>query len=215
MEKNNYSKALHLEKDPWILSPIRGDQITDNTDILGMRYDPDLGSLCANTTSAVQNRALVHRTWALLDQGGLYGSKFYYNEYSKTSTMGGIFSQMLLSFQLGLLRSPLQRFIKLFLPAPGQGPDPEQTKKTRIVLEAVAVADEHSLKPKRAQSRLVYLGGPYHLTGALLAQAAEMLLYDPGTMKYDNSGFITPAALGDAMRVRMETVGMEISSKML
>ena len=165
--------------NPWCISPIQGSKVSTRTNIFGMRQDPDLGSLSVNTIGPENNRPIVHRSWGLLDGGKRYGPSFQYNEYVN---VGGLFSAIMGYLSITLLFSmlslaPVRSLAKYFLFAPGQGPDPEETKKSRIELEAVAIADQEMEKPARAFGSLSYSGGPYHITAVCLAQGAATLLY--------------------------------------
>lgn len=69
------SQALEQARQPWVLSPTEGPQTSASTNFLGIRHEPILGLLSASSSSADENRALVHRTWGLLkgtNQGYLW-----------------------------------------------------------------------------------------------------------------------------------------------
>ena len=181
-----------------------------------MRQDPDLGSLAASSIGAWQNRAVVHRTWGLLDDGNLYGKNFQYNEYNKHGTLAGIgerLSNALLWKLLGI--SAFRSLAKRFLPAPGEGPDLEAQKKGRIELQAVAIADEETEHPRRALGKLTFSGGSYAITGAWLAQGAATILYNPDLVRSIGGGFVTPAVLGQTFIDRAESGGVRIETRML
>ena len=181
-----------------------------------MRQDPDLGSLAASSIGAWQNRAVVHRTWGLLNDGDLYGPSFQYNEYNKHATLAGIgerLSNALLWKLLGM--SVFRAFAKRFLPSPGEGPDLDAQKKGRIEMQAVAIADEETANPRRAFGKLTFSGGSYAITGAWLAQGAATILYNPELVGSLGGGFVTPAILGHAFIDRAENGGVHIETRML
>ncbi|KAI1396830.1 Saccharopine dehydrogenase-domain-containing protein [Hypoxylon fuscum] len=212
MAESNYDPlALEQAKQPWVLSPIEGSQASPSTNFLGIRQEYTLGLLSASSISAGQNRALVHRTWGLLkgtDQD--YGPNFQYNEYDKvSSTAAGLFrilSNALLDtvLKFGLVRS----IAKLFLPAPGEGPDVEKTRHSRIKFEAVAIADTgDDSKAPRAYASFSYPSGAYHMTALFLAQGAASLLYTRSLESEVAGGCLTPAFLGADLLGRVQAAG--------
>jgi hypothetical protein len=87
----NRKHSLHDATPPWYLSSLRGRDSSGGTNAFGIRKELSLGLLAASSASASHNRALVHRSRALLDGGKQYGCNFYYNEYEKVpSTIEGI-----------------------------------------------------------------------------------------------------------------------------
>jgi short subunit dehydrogenase-like uncharacterized protein len=104
----------------------------------------------------------------------------------------------------------------MILPVPGQGPDLEKEKNYRVEMEAIALADTDDDKiTLRAYSRFAYPGGPYHATGAFLAQGAASLLY---VRKLDGGavgGCLTPAFLGADLIDRIRGISTEFSTKMM
>ena len=181
-----------------------------------MRHDPDLGSLAASSIGAGQNRAVVHRTWGLLNGGDLYGRNFQYNEYNKHGTLAGVGEKLSNALLWKLLGMSLFRSIaKRFVPAPGEGPDLATQKNGRIEMQAVAVADEETAKPRRAFGKLTFSGGSYAITGAWLAQGAATIAYNPDLVRSIGGGFVTPAVLGQTFIDRAESGGVYIETRML
>lgn len=219
MERRGFDAEILLEsQQPWYLSPTTGQRTSNLTNLFGMRHDLLLGGLSASSLNGWQNRAVVHRTWGLLGGGKDYGPNFQYNEYNKTSsTLAGVF-QILHARAIGLMLAlgPLRAVAKMILPAPGQGPDLEKEKSYRVEMEAVAVADtDNDETAPRAYSRFVYPGGPYHTTGAFLAQGAASLLYIRKLEGDAVGGCLTPAFLGADLIERIQGVSVEFSTKML
>jgi short subunit dehydrogenase-like uncharacterized protein len=219
MERGAFeAKILQESQQPWYLSPTKGRQKSNSTNLFGMRHDPLLGELSASSLSEVQNIAIIHRTWGLLGGGKDYGPNFQYNEYNKTSsTLAGMF-QILNSKAIGLMLAlaPLRAIAKMILPVPGQGPDLEKEKNYRVEMEAVAIADTDDDKTApRAYSRFAYPGGPYHATGAFLAQGAASLLYVRKLEAGAVGGCLTPAFMGADLIERIQGVSTEFSTKIL
>lgn len=211
------AEVLQKAQQPWYLSPTMGQQSSNSTNFLGMRHDSFLGGLSASAFNAVQNRAIIHRTWGLLGGGKDYGPNFQYNEYERaSSTLAGVF-QILNNRAIGLLLTipPLKAIAMMFLPVPGAGPDLEKEKSYRVEMEAVAIADVDDDKAAKVYSRFVYPGGPYHTTGAFLAQGAASLLYVRKLEGGAVGGLLTPAFLGADLIERIQGVGAELSTKML
>jgi short subunit dehydrogenase-like uncharacterized protein len=212
------AKVQQESQQPWYLSPTKGRPKLNSTNLFGARHDPILCTLSASSLSDVQNRAVVHRTWGLLDGGKEYGSNFQYSEYKKaSSTLAAIFqilNTMAIRFMLALF--PLRAMAMMVLPAPGQGPDPVKEKNYRVEMEAVAIADTDDDKTApRAYSRFAYPGGPYHVTAAFLAQGAASLLYARKLEGGVTGGCLTPAFLGADLVERIQGVSTEFSTKML
>ncbi len=82
--------SFHTTKpsiQPWALSSIQGRTSNAGANRMGVRRELTLGHLLpSNTLPAQQTRALVHRSWGLLNEGTFYGEDFYYNEYQEVSS---------------------------------------------------------------------------------------------------------------------------------
>jgi hypothetical protein len=60
-----------------------------------MRRELTLGLIASSSATAPHNQSIIHRSWALLDEGRQYGLDFYYNEYEEVpSTIAGIKAKM-------------------------------------------------------------------------------------------------------------------------
>ena len=79
----------------------------------------------------------------------------------------------------------------------------------------MGVADQDAPRPARCSGKLTYAGGPYHLTGAFLAQGAAVLLYDKRLVNELGGGCVTPAVLGEAFIERAADVGVKIETTMV
>ncbi|KAI1377066.1 hypothetical protein F4677DRAFT_454196 [Hypoxylon crocopeplum] len=176
--------------------------------------NPVLGLLSASSITAAENRALVHRTWGLLngtDQE--YRPNFQYNEYNKVSSIAaGLFSTLntgLLSAVLSF--GPGRIIAKLFLPNPGEGPDVNKALDSPVKLEAMAIADSSDdSKPPRAYASFSHPSGTYHTTALFLAQGAASLVYTRGLEGQVASGCLTPAFLGPDLLSRVQAGGATV-----
>ncbi|KAI1454199.1 Saccharopine dehydrogenase-domain-containing protein [Annulohypoxylon moriforme] len=210
-ESTHDPRAIEQARQPWVLSPVAGIQTSDSTNFLGLRQDPVLGLLSASSFSAAENRALVHRTWGLLretSQG--YGADFQYNEYNKvSSTVNGIFSMLTTAFLNSITKfEVLRRIAKFFLPTPGDGPDVEKERHSRVKFEAVAIAEsDNGGEAPRAYASFSYPSGGYFTTALFLAQGAASLLYTRNLESRVVGGCLTPAFLGDDLLNRIQAAG--------
>ncbi|KAI1319507.1 Saccharopine dehydrogenase-domain-containing protein [Xylariaceae sp. FL0255] len=216
------SQAVKESADPWHLCPRRQGadyHAKKLTNGIGLRRDPVLGLLSDSTVGGDGNRQIVNWTWALLsdpDQGVKekkgYGPTFQYNEYSKvSSTLDGLFRKLsstilllLMSLKIGAM------LVRLFAPPPGEGPDTEKSRRLPVKLEAHAIAAPQSNGTSpRVRTTFSYMGGPYIITGMLLAEGAASLLYNHEEL-HSFAGFITPAILGKDLLQRVQTAGASI-----
>ncbi|KAH6646213.1 Saccharopine dehydrogenase-domain-containing protein [Truncatella angustata] len=213
LSKPNFdAKTIAESHDPWYLSPVRGTAIQNPINFFGIRKEPYLGVLVASAYGARGDRAVVHRTWGLLQGGKEYGANFHFNEYnSASSTLHGLW-KMLNVVLLGLLLS-VKPLARLFLPQEGDGPDLEATRHAPAELEAVAIADGD--ETKKAFARFKFLGGSYYVTGAVLAQGAASLLYTRHLEGGYEGGNLTPAFLGEDFAERLRGAGAEIEVGLL
>lgn len=212
-------KTMQESQGPWYLSPVKGQQyVDDEANAFGMRHDPVLGTLSPSSFSDLQNRAVVHRTWGLLDGGNYYGQNFRYSEYNKVSSTiaGNLDILKSKGIKLMFTLPPLRAILKIILPKPGDGPDVEKEKNAVVDMEAVALADseEGSTAPK-VYARLKFAGGPYTATGAFLAQGAASLLYTRTLEGGVAGGCLTPAFLGKDLVERIQRVGAELEINVL
>ncbi|KAI1653990.1 Saccharopine dehydrogenase-domain-containing protein [Daldinia decipiens] len=217
-ESTHDPRVVEEAKQPWVLSPIKRPKTPTPADFLGMRKDPTLGLLSASSFGAIENRALVHRTWALLqdtDQG--YGPNFRYNEYIKVSSAadGLLHILTLVLMRAALKFGPSRRILRLILPKPGEGPDIEKERSSRVKFEAIAIADMSSGSAPRAYASFSYPSGGYHTTGLLLAQAAASLLYTRNLAGRFSGGCLTPAFLGEDFWRRIQEAGAVLQVNMV
>ncbi|RYP05652.1 hypothetical protein DL764_003661 [Monosporascus ibericus] len=199
--------VLKETSQAWALSPVEGRETSSATNVFGLRHDRDIGLLSASSATATTNKLVVHRTWGLLRSTDKdYGPNFQYNEYDRaTSPLSGISRVLSTGVLFGLLSfAPVRNIASRFLPNPGDGPDVEQTRNSRIAVEVVAVPDvtEEERAP-RALATFSYPSGPYHATALFLAQGAASLLYAKKLAGGYAGGCLTPAILSDDFMQRI------------
>ncbi|CAH0047736.1 unnamed protein product [Clonostachys solani] len=214
--KKQESKGPVAPPNPWIVSPIPGTAVHPQATGLLIREDPDLGLLSEYSMARLQNQAIVYRTWGLLQVAneGL-GPNFQYNEYDSVgSKVEGFFKMLEFRIITTLLSNILTlRLLKLFMPAPGSGPDVRKTATHPIEMQALAIADGNDAQ--RATASFSFPSGSYHTTALFLSQAAASLLYSKSLEGGIKGGCLTPAILGEdfVQRIRAAGAVIEISSK--
>ena len=213
-------KELSESAKPWALSPIPGPtperSVSFFSKIFGVRVVPELG-IVSSSLNARPNEAIVQRSWGLLDDGKIYGSKFTFHEYQRAgSKLSGFVSHLAITFGLLVLALfPLRWLTEKFVYTPGQGPSKESHKNELLEYRAVAIADQNVPRPHKAVSRFSWVGGLYHLTGVLLAEAAMVILRDDTPAKELGGGLLTPATLGQPFIDRLKNAGVTIESELV
>ena len=203
---------------PWAMSPIPGPRsqspVSLFTRLFGVRLVNGLGTM-TTSIGASTNRAIVQRSWGLLDKGRYYGPKFQYSEFlSVRNTLVGIVVHFAFVFgSLLLLLKPIRWLVKKLVYAPGQGRAKIHTKKEVLEFRAVATADEAERPPRRAFARFRWDGGIYHLTGVFLAEAAMVILQDSKIFEKTGGGILTPAMLGQPFIERLCKAGVEFETE--
>lgn len=127
---NHYSKEdVQKVLNPFCLSPVPRKELHDNrspiTKYLGVREEPQLGTLTSSPLGP-GDTVLVHRSWGLLDDGLLYGSKFFFSSHlrAKNAFTAAAFHIGLFAFLAILALLPPARFVmKQLAPKSGEGPD--------------------------------------------------------------------------------------------
>ncbi|PLW82318.1 saccharopine dehydrogenase [Kineobactrum sediminis] len=175
--------------DPYSLCPA-GTTGPDGPDQFGARYDSDFERWTSPFIMAAINARVVRRSHCLM--GKPWGGGFRYDEallcgsraeaLRNTLGLGGL--------MLGLATGPGRKLIQRFLPAPGEGPDPEQREAGYYELFF------HGSHPENRDLDVrVRVAGDldpgYGSTSRMLAEAAVCLALDPLTVA---GGFWTPAS---------------------
>jgi len=184
--------------DPYALGgsgPDRGDQ-------RGVRWEPRLGRWTAPFLMAAINSRIVRRSNAVL--GAPYGREFRYTE--SMSMPGGVkglvaatgMTAALGGFVAATQVPPLRKVLERRLPAPGEGPSPEQRAAGHFVVRLIAEATDGT----RLDGRVADRRDPgYGSTAVMFSEAAICLARDPLT---GPGGVLTPAsAMGDALLGRL------------
>lgn len=218
----HYSKEeLAASGKAWALSPIPGPTpekpVSLYSKIFGVRFVPDLG-LLSTSLFAMPNQAIVQRSWGLLDNGKLYGSKFTFHEYRRAgSKLSGFVVHLAIAVGLlALTLSPFRWLIRKLVYAPGQGSSKESQEKELLDYRAVAIADQTVPQPPKVISKFRWVGGVYHLTGVLLAEAAMVILQDDTLAKeLGGGGVLTPAMLGQPFIDRLKVAGVIIETELI
>ena len=204
---------------PWALSPIEGPRARSPaslfTRLFGVRIFHGLGTMTTSIAGST-NRAIVQRSWGLLDEGRYYGPNFQYSEFlSVRNTLVGIAVHFAFAFgSLLLFFRPIRWLVKNFVYSPGEGRAKIHTKKEVIEFRAIATADEAERPPRRAFARFRWDGGIYHLTGVFLAEAAMVILQDSKIVEKIGGGVLTPAMLGQPFIERLCLAGVEFETEL-
>lgn len=206
-------KGIAKATRPWAMSSIPGPKPLKKTSFLtklfGVRTVPGLGVLTTSIAGGT-NRAIVQRSWSLLNRGKYYGPRFQYSEYVtvRNALVGAILHFALVLGAVAVSLRPLRYLVRKLVYMPGEGDTRENTEKEAIEWRALAIADENSSSPKRAFGRFRWEGGHYYLTGLLLAEAAMVILRDRQAEDVYKGGVLTPATLGQPFVNRMREAGI-------
>ena len=206
--KWNFSPIPH----PKLSSPSSSFSLTKiSRTLFGVRTVPELGTL-ATSVGGSTNRAIVQRTWGLLDDGKYYGPNFTYQEYTtvRNGFIGVVVHFALIFGFVALAVPPVKWILKKIVTSPGQGQSKEVTQKDVFDFRGVATADLAG-EPKKAVGSFRHSGGIYKLTGILLVEAAILLAKDEKLVRELGGGYLTPALLGQAYIDRLVQAGVDIN----
>ncbi len=206
--------ARRLAADPYALSPDRGAEpdLGRQPDVVGPRWDAELGAWTGPFVMAVYNTRIVRRSNALT--GWAYGRRLRYREV--TGFGRGVTAPLqaaVMTAGLGLLVSglwygPTRRLAGRVLPGPGEGPD-ERTRRGghfRFRLHAATV------RGTRYRVTVAARGDPgYAATAVMIGEGALALALD-GAALPDRAGVLTPATgIGRPLVDRLRAAGFEIT----
>ena len=191
--------------DPYALDPAGHARGPDRGDRLSPAYDADFGQWTAPFVMAGINTRVVRRSSALL--GDAYGKGFRYSEFMLTGEGpgGAVKAAGVAAGTVGAMGSmaigPIRRLLAPRLPAPGEGPTPEQQRKGYWDLRFFAAPPAAGGDPLRARLQGDRDPG-YGSTAKMLAESAVCLAQDSLDAA---GGFHTPAsALGEALIDRLQ-----------
>jgi short subunit dehydrogenase-like uncharacterized protein len=191
--------------DPYALCPPSRAKRPRQPEVRLPEYDPVAGAWLAPFVMAAINTRVVHRTNALSKSA--YGRGFLYDEAvscgpglggrARASAMAAGLGAALAAGALPPLRAALERFV---LPAPGEGPSPEQQRHGRWELRFFGEGPG----AERLTLRVTGDRDPgYGSTGKMFSEAAIVLSLDRGRERAPG-GFWTPASLlGDRLVERL------------
>lgn len=202
-------------QDPYALNPRNFPQGNDKNDQTGAIYDKDAGQWTAPFVMAGINTRVVRRTNALL--GNQYGEDFRYNESMFTGNgPSGYIKASLISvasalFMLLAYFSPTRSLLARVVPAPGEGPSPEDIENGFFNIEFFARHPDDSTKNMGA----IVTGDKdpgYGATSKMLVESAVCLAQDKLEV---GGGFWTPAsAMGGTLIKRLQAnAGMTFEIK--
>ena len=167
-------------------------------------YDADFKSWVAPFVMSAINTRIVQRTNALAKQA--YGADFRYDEAvlrgngfagrAAATSMGVALN----AFMAAAAVPPTRWVLERFLPAPGEGPSPEEQRNGFFDIRILGrTADGHTLQVKVTGDR----DPGYGSTGKMLGQAAACLALEiPRSAR--GGGFWTPATMfGDRLIERL------------
>ena len=197
------------------------------SNVLPVRHEKFLGPVTFNP-SALADRAVVMRTWSLLQRYGekeeKYGERFSFTGYTSASNMFAAWLQFVgLSTAVAviILLPPLRWLIQLLAPQIGSGPIVHEDEKWSVEWKAVAEAD---LKDGSAEATAVGVMlvdvDVFTCCAILAAEAALTLVDDLGSLlNVDDrgslamrlgGGVLTPASLGSGYIERLQRAGFQI-----
>jgi short subunit dehydrogenase-like uncharacterized protein len=206
----NDRSLLRLMANPYALVP--GGSGPDRNDSRSVEHWPDHKTWTAPFIMAGCNTRVVRRTHALLSHP--WGEDFSYAEAMGTGpgVKGWVRAQVmrgLLGVLIGAMATPFVRNLAVgrVLPAPGDGPTPEQRASGRFSTRIVGRRGDESV-----QLDVVGKGDPGYLaTSRMLAQTALALACDSLPPVF---GVVTPgAAMGEALLARLPKVGVRFEPR--
>lgn len=207
-ELRNNPQSQRIAADPYALSPDRSEEpdLGNESDLLGMEYEPDLGTWVAPFVMAGINTRVVRRSNAL--KGWAYGRRFRYREVTDCGRgPAGVMRAAAVTAALGsavrgLSFRPTRVLLDRVLPKPGTGPDEKARKSGRFDIEV----HTRTSGGVRYVARVAARGDPgYASTSVMLGESALCLAMDDLP---DASGVLTPAtAMGVALAERLRAAG--------
>lgn len=165
-----------LLADPHALCSPDASRPAAPDDQRGVRYDEQAGSWTAPFLMGPVNSRIVHRSNELL--GGAYGRGFRYGECVTTGpglrgrATAAVLSGGLKAFLIGAAIGPVRGFLERhFLPAPGEGPGPEEREAGFFDIRFIGLRDGQRIDARVAGDR----DPGYGATSRMLAECAIAL----------------------------------------
>ncbi len=213
-ELRNDPEARTIVTDPYALSPDRSEEpdLGDESDLLGVQFDRELGTWVAPFAMAGINTRVVRRSNAL--KGWAYGRQFRYREVSAFGHgPAGAVKATAMAAVLGTARGglgfrPSRALLDRLLPQPGTGPDKKARESGRFDVEL----HTRTTGGARFVSRVEAQGDPgYAATSVMLGESALCLALDHDLP--EASGVLTPAtAMGLALVERLRATGQTLTA---
>jgi short subunit dehydrogenase-like uncharacterized protein len=214
-EARNDPSVQRLLDDPYALDPAPRDGGHDGAagggpdarDARGVAWEPRLGRWTAPFVMAAINTRVVRRSNAVA--GYPYGRAFRYRErMTLPAGITGLPAALAVAGGMVLMETatraaPLRRALARWMPAPGEGPTPEQREKGFFVARLLAEGEGGLVLRGRVEDRR---DPGYGSTAVMLSESALCLARDPLSTA---GGVITPAsAMGGALLARLRAAGM-------
>lgn len=201
---------------PFALSPVQpsADQLKGvppkslRSTLLGNWYVPELGVLISWPGTAV-DRAIVHRSWGLFDEGKWYGSRFRFSALlrSRNALTGALQRLALVALQLLLLLPPGRWLLRKFLNKPGEGSSRDESEEFGARFKAVATSESG----KRVTAGIELPNCVYYWTGVFVSEAALEILKGTGGKAVREGGVVTSACLEEGYVERLEKAGLSVA----
>ena len=200
-------------QDPFLLNPedsVTPEQRSLSSDKVKIKKNNLIDAWTGRFIMATMNTRVVRRSAALLEaRQETYGVDFTYQEHAFYQkylnaflvSFGTIFSMIIIA-------TPLRKFVRRFLPKPGEGPSEETMRKGFFDCLYTVEAEDGSISIFRMHGK----GDPgYRVTSKFVCESALTLIYCaddlPGGKDY--GGLLTPASgLGQPLIERLSKAGI-------
>ena len=200
-------------QDPFLLNPedsVTPEQRSLSSDKVKIKKNNLIDAWTGRFIMATMNTRVVRRSAALLEaRQETYGVDFTYQEHAFYQkylnaflvSFGTIFSMIIIA-------TPLRKFVRRFLPKPGEGPSEETMRKGFFDCLYTVEAEDGSISIFRMHGK----GDPgYRVTSKFVCESALTLIHSeddlPGGKDY--GGLLTPASgLGQPLIERLSKAGI-------
>ncbi len=200
-------------QDPFLLNPedsVTPEQRSLSSDKVKIKKNNLINAWTGRFIMATMNTRVVRRSAALLEaRQETYGVDFTYQEHAFYQkylnaflvSFGTIFSMIIIA-------TPLRKFVRRFLPKPGEGPSEETMRKGFFDCLYTVEAEDGSISIFRMHGK----GDPgYRVTSKFVCESALTLIHCeddlPGGKDY--GGLLTPASgLGQPLIERLSKAGI-------
>lgn len=200
-------------QDPFLLNPegsVTPEQRSLSSDKVKIKKNNLINAWTGRFIMATMNTRVVRRSAALLEaRQETYGVDFTYQEHAFYQkyinaflvSFGTIFSMIIIA-------TPLRKFVRRFLPKPGEGPSEETMRKGFFDCLYTVEAEDGSINIFRMHGK----GDPgYRVTSKFVCESALTLIHCeddlPGGKDY--GGLLTPASgLGQPLIERLSKAGI-------